>query len=347
MRLFLYAMGGGMGHLTRALALAKVAIERGHDVRILTNSPYARRLRCYSYELLNVAEHLTVDTISAELDACEVRKSVLEHVAGRKWDALLVDTFPRGIGGELATVLPDVRAPKFLIHRDISQQYVTQANLREWANVYDRIFAPGERGALADLPNVTITEPWLICDQAELLSRAEARAVMGVTSKRPLILFLGSGKVTEEKAAAHLAVSSAREFADIAGSKKNHRPEICFASPSNLSLELCPSVKRVEYWPMMRLLPGVDLLVGAGGYNTVNEARATGTPLLAFAQKRLYDQQELRLRKEELVLASDELVERIKERLNGHRPQPTASTFKPNGVHQALEEIECCCLRKV
>src|SRR5262245_26103754 len=35
-----YAMGGGWGHLTRSLALARV-VARKFPVRIITNSPYA------------------------------------------------------------------------------------------------------------------------------------------------------------------------------------------------------------------------------------------------------------------------------------------------------------------
>ena len=36
----IYALGGGWGHLTRAVALASIA-QRERPVRILTNSPYA------------------------------------------------------------------------------------------------------------------------------------------------------------------------------------------------------------------------------------------------------------------------------------------------------------------
>nr|AAK64436.1 unknown [Myxococcus xanthus DZF1] len=38
-RWLVYALGGGMGHLTRASALARAASRRGHAVVLLTNSP--------------------------------------------------------------------------------------------------------------------------------------------------------------------------------------------------------------------------------------------------------------------------------------------------------------------
>ncbi len=37
-------------------------------------------------------------------------------------------------------------------------------------------------------------------------------------------------------------------------------------------------------WPALAAMRGIDVLVGAGGYNTVQEARATGTPLVALAR---------------------------------------------------------------
>jgi len=44
----------------------------------------------------------------------------------------------------------------------------------------------------------------------------------------------------------------------------------------------------------MDLLPGVDLVVGGAGYNTVNECLACGVPLIARAWPRKYDRQSLR-----------------------------------------------------
>ncbi|MFP2926409.1 hypothetical protein ACLESO_14555, partial [Pyxidicoccus sp. 3LG] len=67
---------------------------------------------------------------------------------------------------------------------------------------------------------------------------------------------------------------------------------------------------RVSVWPALAVLPGVDVLVGAGGYNTVQEARVTGTPFVALARPRLYDRQALRLRPGELARSVEELEAR-------------------------------------
>jgi hypothetical protein len=71
-----------------------------------------------------------------------------------------------------------------------------------------------------------------------------------------------------------------------------------------------PEALRVPLWPALAVLPGVDVLVGAGGYNTVQEARATGTPFVALVRSRLYDRQALRLRAEERAGSVEELLER-------------------------------------
>ena len=41
-RWLIYALGGGLGHLSRAIALARVAARAaGRTIRVLTNSPFA------------------------------------------------------------------------------------------------------------------------------------------------------------------------------------------------------------------------------------------------------------------------------------------------------------------
>ena len=44
MRCLVYALGGGLGHLTRGIALARAAGRRGIHSTILSNSPFAQSL---------------------------------------------------------------------------------------------------------------------------------------------------------------------------------------------------------------------------------------------------------------------------------------------------------------
>jgi hypothetical protein len=95
-------------------------------------------------------------------------------------------------------------------------------------------------------------------------------------------------------------------------------------------------------WPALAVMRGIEVLVGAGGYNTVQEARATGTPLVAFARPRLYDRQALRLRPSEQVATPGEALERVRELLvagPGIRRERAAPSYV-NGAHAAVRLIE-------
>ncbi len=94
-------------------------------------------------------------------------------------------------------------------------------------------------------------------------------------------------------------------------------------------------------WPLLEVMAGIDVLVGSGGYNTVHEARATATPLVALAQNRKYDRQDVRLLRAERAGDEDDLIRRVAKYLDSR----SASLIRtipnyPNGVHAAVEQIE-------
>jgi predicted glycosyltransferase len=80
-----YAVGGGLGHLTRGLrVIEKLGLQ---DVVIVTASPYAERV-CRSF--LRVPAHLEHDR--------EAHRAWLRELGAER---LIADTFPGGIQGEL------------------------------------------------------------------------------------------------------------------------------------------------------------------------------------------------------------------------------------------------------
>lgn len=175
---------------------------------------------------------------------------------------------------------------------------------------------PGEEAALGGLPQAVRTAPWLIRQASECLPRGEARARWG-EGERALVLVVAAGPPGEEGLAERWA-AALREGLPAA------------------QVELA----RGEPWPLLPWLAGVDLLVGAGGYNLVAEARATSTPLLGLAQSRRYDRQALRLARAGggvEARAEEALVGRAAELLAAGRP---AWTPFANGAEQALELME-------
>lgn len=321
-RWLIYALGTGLGHLTRAMALARAAGKFGHSVCILTNSPYANTI-AWQNELK--PSH-TCQVFPAEWNREQIARAVqavLQQI--EDFSVLLVDTFPRGLGGELAAWLPKVPIPKILIHRDLNPRYVEKFALRSFAQVYDHILLPGEAAPFQDLPQATMTAPWLIRDAEELLPPEEARCrLQAADDSRPLVIVLGCGKREEISDRAALAARLQSEL------------------PHRAVRFLCPTTCRqagvtcLSIWPCLEIMLGVDVMVGAGGYNTVQEARATGTPLLALPQHRLYDRQAHRLRPCELISHESALIERLQTQL----PARIGRASYVNGVHAAVRIIE-------
>ncbi|MBZ4421348.1 hypothetical protein [Myxococcus sp. RHSTA-1-4] len=327
LRWLVYALGGGMGHLTRAGALARMAARRGHAVTLLTNSPFASGLPLE--EVLGPG--VTVWRPGAALDKQAVRGAVARWLDAERPDVFVVDAFPRGLGGELAPLLPGLRARKVLIHRDLNPAYVERFDVARAVDAFDLLLVPGEDAPFAGHPRAVRTAPWLLLEEGELKPRAEARARLGVPveDERPLVAVMGCGTPAEVAEAGAIASRLQTRLGDTALVR-------WLVPPVPASLR--PHPLRVSVWPALAVLPGVDVLVGAGGYNTVHEARVTGTPFVALARPRLYDRQALRLRHDERAGSMDELVERavlLARSRPARRPGPYVS-----GTRDAVAHLE-------
>ena len=336
----IYALGGGTGHWTRAISLARQAAKHGIATRILTNSstrfplvskPAQHRERATS--LIRLDPKVEIIHIPATFDrdqVSEISRRVLSTC--RAQDVLIVDSFPCGIAGELREALYDISAHKVFVHRDLNPDYIRWGKLEDFVSQYDLVISPGEIGPLEHLVHAR-TNPWLVCDAAELVPRANARKILGVTenSQLPLIVVSGCGTSDESLEMAKFALNLHREF----GSSCHVRVTSLDERPVREAGEL-----GVSLWPILAVLPAVDLLVGAGGYHTVYESRLTQTPLFAMARDRLYDRQSHRLRSTERAANHDELIRKIGDflvKFSGTKTElPRPYT---NGASEAFEII--------
>lgn len=319
-RWLLYALGGGLGHLTRAVALGRAARRSGHTVDVVTNSPFASALPLEA-ELGEGHVH----RLGAELDKHAVREAIEWLLDSMRPEVLVVDTFPRGLGGELAPLLPGVKARKVLVHRDLHPDYVERFGLARFVEAFDRLIVPGEPAPFAHHPLAVSTPPWLVLDAGELLDVPAARRKLGVPEEAeaaPVVAVVACGRPEEVLEYTRLAETLQRGL-----------------GPSALVRLLAPEAPP-RLWPAFAVMRGIDVLVGAGGYNTVQEARATGTPLVAIARPRLYDRQALRLRSSERIASLDEALERVRCLLpsGARRERPTPAFV--NGAHEAVRLIE-------
>jgi hypothetical protein len=272
----IYALGGGWGHITRALSLGRIAVAKT-QVKILTNSPYAKKID---------SEGCIVQQIPHELDYAATCQQVREILVNTECEVLIIDTFPRGLGGELADILPQLEIPKILIHRDINPGYVIAKELRSfvYAN-FDAIIVPGEREVpFSDLPNVQYTAPWLIRNAWELPDINTTRKhILQVEESVKIILVCASGQASELPLFGKLTLQLQETF-----------PNCAVKILAATSPVECPLDMWVRHHPGIECLAAADIVVGSGGYNTVYECAAVGVPLVALTRKRLYDRQDKR-----------------------------------------------------
>ena len=325
----IYALGGGLGHLHRAITLARAARKAAHSCCILTNSPYAH--------LLPLTEQLAktdqVIRIDPTLDRDGVKERIATVIEETDFDVFVVDTFPRGLGGELFELLPGISVPKVLIHRDLNPQYVEQLQLSDFIANYDKIILPGENAAYANAPQSEKTAPWLLADADEILSPNEARhKLRAAQNTLPIIAVIDSGKTDE-------LVETTR-IAAILDERFGHEACIRYIRPRDLAPNIDGAHRTLALWPLLPTYSAVSLVVGAGGYNTVQECRATATPLIAMPRKRMYDRQLRRLQDAEIARDIDDMTGKVEAVIESGLELREGLADYQNGVHHGVQTIQ-------
>jgi hypothetical protein len=321
----IYALGGGWGHLTRAVALARAASAGHQHVRILTNSPYTARVA-------NAMPELDLMALDPELPIAQARIEIVQNIRAAGTACLIVDTFPRGLGGELAGTLHSLAPKTVLVHRDLNPHYVTTAGLRDFVQSnYDLILIPGEGegGAFSDLPAAAITAPWLVRSRAEI--QVERNPAL-----EPCILICAAG--TMDELAWYGAVVSLIEASLLqARSKATVRCVAPICPPG------CPNECWLDYWPASDLFATAQVVIGGAGYNTIHECLAYNVPLIARPWPRTYDRQWLRARRA-AKCGSVTIVDKPEEAASAALHQltmarPRTSTGFRNGTPEAVARI--------
>ncbi|MCA9073212.1 MAG: hypothetical protein KDA84_30020 [Planctomycetaceae bacterium] len=333
-----YALGGGLGHLTRAVALGRAVTRWGNSegqpltIDLLTNSPFASAVNV-SAEL--GSEHRVI-ALSPQWNRDETATYTVDFLSKTPCDYLVVDTFPRGLCGELSEVLPKLACRKVLVHRDLNPKYIQQFDLLNCTDQFDQLVLPGESAPFETCAHAFRTKPWLIRDHEELFPPNLARDRLAVDSDSvPIVAVMGSGKVHEVDQMKELAWDLARSLGKSVA--------VRFITPHQQVVpedEFCsPHFATIPLWPFFPLIRATSVIVGGGGYNTVQEARATATPFVGCPQPRLYDRQWRRLKPYETALTPHEVLKRVADALEQKPPGQTHHPYFENGVRQAVWHI--------
>ncbi|HEU5056011.1 MAG TPA: hypothetical protein VFU21_05780, partial [Kofleriaceae bacterium] len=279
--LFVTSNGGGMGHLTRALAIAR-RLPADHEPVFLTMSTGIEAVR---------KEGFWVDYLPSLTDRDLGREALLEYVRARI--AMAVRTLrPRALvfDGTFAY------SPLVLALSGFPEVFKVWSRRGMWKPVppfreaqsmaqlvpFDLVLEPGElageldRGATAGQRSaVELIEPIVYLEPGELLPREEARRELGipegVTSG---LVNLGAGNINRLD----------NVFAAIADMLGQH-PEVHVVAAQSLisrrGIPIDPArIHPLETYPLSRVLRAFDFSIAAPGYNSFHELLCHAVPTL-------------------------------------------------------------------
>ncbi len=294
-------MGSGLGHLTRTHSIVRKlkTLFRG-ELTVLTNSTYAS---LFDFSPFSVR---CIDT--AKTGAPSVRETVENFVKSFKPDILVVDTFPRGLAGELAHFLPHLAVKKVLIQRFLKEDYLHRFAVPDFIeNNFDIVISaePVSQHNLEKVPTV-IACPVLQRDYNELPSIDSAREHFSVTGQNRIILCVIQ-RIKRKDASLYTVLCKIFSVIKPRGFELRFAPEIKAEEDDEENVK---NPLFVSHFPLIEVLPAVDILVGPSGYNLYYESKALSIPSLYLPQKMMYDDQ-VRRAGMEGISSPDALLERL------------------------------------
>ncbi|MFK7820725.1 MAG: hypothetical protein AB8G99_18550 [Planctomycetaceae bacterium] len=296
-RVLCYAFGGGLGHLTRSLALIRqLAVRVPGTYRLLANSPFAA---CVESEVARV-ESLEFVVCSPSANARGAMVFVRRQLEEFRPTCLIVDVFPRGLGGEFANPLGELSATKrVLVSRHLPAEYVESFRLINFVKAnYDMVIECGERSPFSSHTNCVQTAPFLIRSANEIEPTDDSTGVV----------IVGSGT--------HEECDELRLLANRVLSLEPTLP-VRFLDPNRTG------------FPVINLIASAQCVVGAAGYNLAHETTALGVPAMLVPRRRKYDDQQPR--STSLSLTAEDVIRFI-------RNQPIACLPRVHLYQNGAEE---------
>lgn len=311
-RLLWYAPGGGLGHVTRAVAILRLLRRRLPDLeaRLVVTTPYLHG------PLLEGIPTVRLPTPfewrhTPDGDDGRVLSGLLETLVGTDGpDLLVVDTHADGLCGELSQALLERIPHRALIYR---LGGVEPALSENWPRYQLRLSPYPEPVH----PETEAVGHVLVRGPDEVYTPAAARRRLAIAEgEGPVVLGFHAGDPGE--------VSS---FFALLEAAVDRLPGtvLRLVTPAPLTEDHRPH--RLHYQPVMEILPAADLTLSGAGYNSVGEVRALGLRALFCPFGRSHDRQDARVSADErfaLTIEPAELAARILERLSQPRPQPAS-----------------------
>jgi hypothetical protein len=251
-----YALGGGLGHLTRARAVVHTLGLTG-PIALLTASPYA------ADPCVTAGMQVIPVPLALERERHAYRAWLQRLIARVAPTAIYLDAFPAGIQGELCGDLlpPDLpvyhlarllRWPHYACALQDTPLALTVTYQLEPLDPAHAAFLRDHSGAIMPLALVDPPTPAPMLDIAGLHAPA-----------RPLWLIAHAG--AEDETAELLA------YAELLARQMQLQPRLLLVTPQ------CPAglpahVLHLAYYPASALFPPADAIITGGGFNTMRQA---------------------------------------------------------------------------
>ncbi|MEI7833550.1 MAG: hypothetical protein WCJ56_10185, partial [bacterium] len=276
--------GGGLGHVTRAAAILR-QLPLSIDAQVLTTvaTPYPL-----------IHEGIPFHHFAEE----EFPNNSQEYLQKINPKVLVMDVFPYGLHEELRDILPSLPCKKVFIYRHVLAGY--RAIIDSALPLFDLVIQAETAEPPLAVPAIDC-QPILLREEHELLNRDEARGKLEVTDDRPVVLGVSSGDTgwtASFFSVLRKALANTGAYAQLRLAAPEYHGE-----------------EAIAHYPLIELLPGIDVLVGAGGYNLYHEGQACGTPVIFLPQPRLIDDQYWRTRNTPTANSPEELEARLREAL--------------------------------
>ena len=266
--LLYYAMGGGLGHLTRARAFLHT-LGLGEGAALFTSSRFADDPR--------VTGGFRVVRVPVELDGDRAGlRALLERtIADLDASFLVVDAFPAGLLGELAEWKPPAGVALWHVARLLRwERYVADAGARlprtDVTFVLEELHGEHRRaleGSSGEIRSLTLVDP-------------PFPPPVPVAGPYVLVVHGGPGEETSD------LVACARELSGAAGGAA----WVVLASPTPPE-GLPPDVAWFDAFPAAGLFAGAERIVTAAGFNAVRQTEPFRAKRFLVPYPRRFDDQ--------------------------------------------------------
>lgn len=290
----LFTCGGTAGHINPAVALARLFQERHPGTNILfVGADGGMELRLVPKEGYDIRT-VTISSFYRSLSPAAIKhnvKTVLSLSKSKKQANAILDDFKPdlvvGTGGYASFPVVNAAAKRGIPTAVHESNAVPGLTTKTLSKVVDKVMVGFEESrAHYDCPEKVVVTGTPVRGDFFSLTRAEARAKLGLTDDKPLVLSVwGSlgAQVMNEQMVDFLALaqSGGGAFHHIHGAGRNYQSVTQALAERGVCPENCPWLDVREYiYDMPAVMAAADLVLCRAGASTIAELTAIAKPCI-------------------------------------------------------------------